>query len=56
MTMAFGCSVSMTFRKSSVVGGDVTGRGWLLTNMEQLPHPFQAAQPETAQMSGPEEH
>lgn len=56
MTMAFGCSVSTTFRKSSAVGGHVTGRGLGSSLIwSTLPHPFQAAQPETAQMSGPEE-
>lgn len=56
MTMAFGCSVSTTFRESSVVGGDVTGRGLGSSlTWNTLPHPVQAAQPETAQRSGPEE-
>lgn len=58
MTMAFGCSIGKTFRKSSIVGGNVTGRrlGSSLTwTILLLALPGSSARG-YAQMSGPEEH
>lgn len=45
------CSTSKTFRKDSIVGSGVTGRG---LGSSLSTRPFQAAQ--TVHMSSPEEH